>query len=108
MASDDRWALMHELRARSEPTHEELLSKLSPCDLVLIEGFKAMDAPKLEVWRPSLGKAPLFTQDRGILADLVLTSARSTRQGLRAVLPQDRAETQAPEERATLGSTGSS
>jgi len=68
LTSNDRWVLMHELRGQREPTLEELLSRLSPCDLVLIEGFKAMDAPKLEVWRPSLGKPPVFPHDGGILA----------------------------------------
>jgi len=68
LTCDDRWALMHELRGRREPSLEELLAKLSPCDLVLVEGFKTTDCPKLEVWRPSLGKAPLFPQSGGILA----------------------------------------
>jgi molybdopterin-guanine dinucleotide biosynthesis protein B len=68
LASDERWALMHELRVEREPTLEDLVSRLSPCDLVLIEGFKAMVVPKLEVWRPSLGKSPLFPRDPGILA----------------------------------------
>jgi len=68
LASDDRWALMHELREQREPTLQELLVRLSPCDLVLIEGFKSMAVKKIEVWRPSLGRPPLYPHDSGIIA----------------------------------------
>ncbi|MCI4662476.1 MAG: molybdopterin-guanine dinucleotide biosynthesis protein B [Neomegalonema sp.] len=51
IASAQRWALMHELRADPEPEVETLLSKLAPVDLVLIEGFKQHPHPKLEVQR---------------------------------------------------------
>ena len=49
IVSGNRWALMHELRDESEPTLTEILPRLSPCDLILIEGFKRNDHPKLEV-----------------------------------------------------------
>ncbi len=39
MVSDQRWVLMHELRQSAEPTMEEQLCKLSPCDLVIVGGF---------------------------------------------------------------------
>jgi molybdopterin-guanine dinucleotide biosynthesis adapter protein len=68
LASDARWALMHELRDEREPRLEDLLAHLAPCDLVLIEGFKSMAVPKIEVWRPSLGRAPLYPHDRRIVA----------------------------------------
>src|SRR5690606_34652806 len=55
VTSSMRWALMHELRGAPEPTLEEQLARLSPCDLVLVEGFKHASIPKLEVYRPSLG-----------------------------------------------------
>ena len=55
-----RWALMHELRENAEPSISYLLSKLQACDLVLIEGFKQGDFPKLEVWRAEIGKSPLW------------------------------------------------
>ncbi len=48
LASAYRWALMHELKGEPEPTVEHLLAKLSPVDLVLIEGFKRNDHPKIE------------------------------------------------------------
>ncbi len=51
MVSDQRWVLMHELRQSSELTMEEQLSKLSPCDLVIVEGFKEAKIPKIELWR---------------------------------------------------------
>lgn len=51
LVSDQRWVLMHELKQSSEPTIEEQLSKLSPCDLVIVEGFKNANIPKIELWR---------------------------------------------------------
>lgn len=67
LLGDDRWALMHELRGAPEPTLAELLGRLRPCDLVLVEGFKQDDFPKLEVWRPSLGIPMLWTRWPGIV-----------------------------------------
>jgi molybdopterin-guanine dinucleotide biosynthesis adapter protein len=55
-----RWALMRELQSDDEPQLEELLARLQDCDLVLIEGFKQGDFPKLEVWRASEEKPPLW------------------------------------------------
>lgn len=55
-----RWALMHELQSDDEPELEDLLGRLQDCDLVLIEGFKQGDFPKLEVWRASEEKPPLW------------------------------------------------
>ncbi len=63
-----RWALMHELRGAEEPPLPYLLERLAPCDLVLVEGFKGGDFPKLEVWRAGQGKAPLWPQWPGIVA----------------------------------------
>ena len=55
-----RWALMHELRGAEEPPLEYLISRLQRCDLVLVEGFKRGDFPKLEVWRAAVGKPMLW------------------------------------------------
>lgn len=63
-----RWVLMHELRAAPEPGLDELLERLSACELVLVEGFKRADHPKLEVWRSVLGKPLLHGDDPRILA----------------------------------------
>jgi molybdopterin-guanine dinucleotide biosynthesis protein B len=63
VCSARRWVQMHELRDTPEPSLGELLRKLGPCDLVLIEGFKQERHLKLEVFRPALGKPPLYPQD---------------------------------------------
>lgn len=68
LTSDRRWVLMHELRGRREPMLEEQLQVLSPCDLVLVEGFKAAAIPKLEVFRPSHGRALLYPENANIVA----------------------------------------
>ena len=68
LACGERWALMHERRAEAEPTLTELLARLAPCDLVLIEGFKQEPVPKLEVWRAANGKPPLFAERSDIVA----------------------------------------
>ncbi len=68
LACSDRWALMHERHADEDVGLKELLAKLSPCDLVLIEGFKQEPVPKLEVHRPAHGKPPLFADRPDIIA----------------------------------------
>ncbi len=68
LLGDGRWALMHELRGNSEPSVEYLLSRLQPCDLVLIEGFKSGDFPKIEVWRSELKREMLWPHWPGIYA----------------------------------------
>jgi molybdopterin-guanine dinucleotide biosynthesis adapter protein len=74
-----RWALMHELRGDDEPTLGALLAKLSPVDLVIIEGYKREPHPKLEVFRAVVGKALLHPDDPHVVAvaaDVPLPSAR--------------------------------
>ena len=68
VASSRRWALMHELRDAPEPPLEELVAKLSPVDLLLVEGWKRHAHPKLEVHRLSLGKPLLYPEDPDIVA----------------------------------------
>jgi molybdopterin-guanine dinucleotide biosynthesis adapter protein len=68
VSSGVRWALLHELRGAPELTLDQALGRLSPCDLVLVEGYKAASIPKLEVWRPSVGKPLLHPGDPRILA----------------------------------------
>jgi molybdopterin-guanine dinucleotide biosynthesis protein B len=75
VASAARWALMHEHRGAPEPSLAELLPRLSPVDLVLIEGFKRDAHPKLEIYRATLGKPLLCREDRmirGIASDAPL------------------------------------
>src|SRR5262245_55287296 len=72
VASGRRWALMHELRDAPEPSIHELLPKMSPVDLVLIEGFKAAQHTRIEVYRRDVGKPPLHPdspQIAGIVSD---------------------------------------
>ncbi len=68
VVSDTRWALMHELNGAPEPSLPELLAKLAPADIVLIEGFKRSPIPKIEVFRAENGKPPLHPEDSTIVA----------------------------------------
>jgi len=68
LASSHRWALLHELRGDEEPEIEDLIQHMSDVDLVLIEGFKFNNHPKIEVHRPSYGREPLWPNDPTILA----------------------------------------
>lgn len=68
MLSNDRWILMHELRGAPEPTLEEQLRLLAPCDLVLIEGYKAAAVPKIEIHRPAHGRPPLWPENPHVVA----------------------------------------
>lgn len=64
----DRWALMHELRGAPEPSLDELVGHMHDCDLLLVEGFKSGEFPKLEVWRAELGRPTLWPDWPGITA----------------------------------------
>jgi molybdopterin-guanine dinucleotide biosynthesis adapter protein len=68
LTSHLRWALMHELRGAPELTLAAAMARLSPCDLVLVEGFKDAPIPKLEVYRAGLGKPLLHPHDTHIVA----------------------------------------
>ena len=68
LASSHRWALLHELRDETEPEIEELITHMTPVDLVLVEGFKFHNHPKIEVHRPAHGREPLWPGDPTILA----------------------------------------
>jgi molybdopterin-guanine dinucleotide biosynthesis adapter protein len=68
VVSQRRWALMHELRGASEPGLDELVGRMTPVDLLLVEGFKHHPHPKIEVYRPALGKPPLHPADRWVVA----------------------------------------
>jgi molybdopterin-guanine dinucleotide biosynthesis adapter protein len=68
VVSSRRWALIHELREEAEPPLAEILAKLSPADLVIVEGFKRHAHPKLEIYRAALGKPFLHPDDDCIVA----------------------------------------
>ncbi len=68
VGSNRRWALMHELGGEDEPGLAQHVARLSPCDLVLVEGFKREAIPKLEVHRAASGKPLLYPGDPHIVA----------------------------------------
>ena len=68
VTSSRRWVLMHELRGAVEPALQDHLKRLSPCDIVIVEGFKHAPIPKLEVWRRVTGEPLLHPNDPHIVA----------------------------------------
>src|SRR3979490_14449 len=68
VGSATRWALVHELRGAAEPTLADHLAKLSPVDLVIVEGYKRDRHPKLEVHRAANQKPLLQPDDPQIVA----------------------------------------
>ncbi len=79
LASRKRFALMHELREEQEPTLDELLKKLSPVDLVLVEGYKRDGHDKIEAFRGETGN-PLIAEDdptiKAVASDTPMTIDR--------------------------------
>ena len=78
VSSGRRWALMYELRGAPEPRLPELLKRMSPVDLVIVEGFKSEPHRKIEVHRAANGKPWLFPDDPGIVG-IVTDAAVETR-----------------------------
>jgi molybdopterin-guanine dinucleotide biosynthesis protein B len=68
ISSARRFAILHELRDEAEWDLPDLLAKLSPVDLVLVEGFKRDAFPKLEIHRAANGKPLLHPDDPHIIA----------------------------------------
>jgi molybdopterin-guanine dinucleotide biosynthesis protein B len=68
VTSSRRWVLMHELRGAQEPAFEEQVRHISPCDLLIVEGYKFAPIPKLEVWRAETGEGMLHPKDSNIVA----------------------------------------
>lgn len=68
VTSSRRWVLMHEQREAGEPPFEEQLERLSPCDVVIVEGVRDAPIPKIEVWRPGTGKPLRHATDPYIVA----------------------------------------
>ncbi|MBL95719.1 MAG: Molybdopterin-guanine dinucleotide biosynthesis adapter protein [Alphaproteobacteria bacterium MarineAlpha3_Bin5] len=63
-----RWALMRELRGSQEPDMQTLLDRMEFVDIVLVEGFKRYLHPKLEIFRPKIGKPMIAAKDKTIVA----------------------------------------
>jgi len=68
VTSSRRWVLMHELRGAPEPQLDELVGRMSPCDLLLVEGFKRESIPKLEVYRALVGEPLIHPHDGNVVA----------------------------------------
>lgn len=68
VSSANRWALMHENRGAAEPDLEDLVARMTPVDLLIVEGFKRENHEKLEIHRPSVGKDLLCPDDPLIVA----------------------------------------
>lgn len=68
VSSSRRWALMHELRGKPEPSFDEQLQHLSPCDLVLVEGYKQDPIARIEVHRRGGDRPLLHPGDPQVIA----------------------------------------
>ncbi|MBZ9684127.1 molybdopterin-guanine dinucleotide biosynthesis protein B [Mesorhizobium sp. CO1-1-7] len=69
IVSGSRWALMHELRGEQEPPLDAILSRLAPCDIVLVEGYKRESHRKIETRRlEAKDRTPLAVDDPNIVA----------------------------------------
>lgn len=68
ISSAQRWFLTHELKGADEPDLSALIEKLSPCDLILVEGFKKAALPKIEIYRAEASESLLFPTDKNIIA----------------------------------------
>lgn len=69
IVSTKRWALINELQGAPEPTLDEVVSWLGPCDLIIVEGYKGAPIPKIELRRKgAASNAPLADGDPTVLA----------------------------------------
>jgi molybdopterin-guanine dinucleotide biosynthesis protein B len=68
ISSGLRWAHIRELRGTQEPTLQQLVERISPCDLLLVEGFKREAIPKMEIFRRANAKEALHPHDSHIVA----------------------------------------
>jgi molybdopterin-guanine dinucleotide biosynthesis adapter protein len=68
VSSQARWVVIHELRGEPEPPLEEQIKRVSPCDLLLVEGYKRCAMPKLEIWRKENAKPLLYPEDKHVVA----------------------------------------
>ena len=68
VASDRRLAKIREYERQADPSDHELIAELSPCDWVLVEGFKGTALPKIEVWRASTGQSAQYPVDPQVVA----------------------------------------
>lgn len=89
VASQKRWALIHELRGEAEPSLDELLAHLAPADLIFVEGFRQGLHPRLEIRRRGAEGPPLDKNGNGVIA--IVTDMPELASAL-PVLPLDKPE----------------
>ncbi|MFT6556773.1 molybdopterin-guanine dinucleotide biosynthesis protein B [Sneathiella sp.] len=68
ISSSNRWALMHENRDGQEADMVSLIAQMTPVDILLVEGFKSENFPKIEVWREESDAPPLHLKDETVVA----------------------------------------
>lgn len=68
LASSNRIAIMQELRGAPEPPLQDLIARISPVDILLIEGFKGADHPKVETRRAVVAAPPIAPTDTSVRA----------------------------------------
>jgi molybdopterin-guanine dinucleotide biosynthesis protein B len=69
IVSPKRWALVSELAGAPEPSLDDVIARLGPCDLVIVEGYKSAPIPKIETRRRAAARAaPLADADPGVIA----------------------------------------
>jgi len=68
LVGDQRWVLMREFREELAPDLDTLLLRMQPVDIVLVEGFRDSPIPKIEMYRPSHGKPPLWPDNPSVVA----------------------------------------
>lgn len=69
IVSGRRWALMHELRGEDEPKLADILARLAPADIVIVEGYKRENHLKIEARRlEAKDRTPLASSDPSIIA----------------------------------------
>lgn len=87
ISSVNRWAQMHELRGEPELHLREILTKMTPVDLVIVEGFKREHHPKIEIHRAEVGKPLLQPEDNWIVA--IASDTKIARAGVPVVSLDD-------------------
>ena len=69
IVSSARFAVITELAAQPEPSLAEVIARLSPCDLIVVEGYKRASLPKIEARRAAqLDKRSLAADDPWVVA----------------------------------------
>lgn len=82
LSTPDRWALLTELRGADEPALDDLIARLDPHDLVLIEGYKSESHPKVECHRAEAARKPLIAHDNLTIRCVASDSALDVPRGL--------------------------